>query len=1198
MKDKEIRKILIAYLQAQKNEMRIYQEKSIGSSICDLMVVTDRLTGYEIKSDSDDYKRLAEQARTYTRFFDRNYVVVGRSHAGSVTSKVPDEWGIICVERDNVTVEREAKDNKAVSRRSQLSVLWKLELKNILLKNGMPLYVQKEKGYISDRIADAVDNDILRKQIAYELLHRDYSVFDGATDYSIYTEGVTAEMPARELVDMLSENDLETFTLDRWIELYKQAREMQEQKKTLYTEVPAERVPHEIPYTDIEVSLGAPWISVDIINDFISHIMYGRETGYYLCRYEPVTGNWFIDDKRAGYVMNNRNLTVIYGTERYNALYILEASLNLREIKLCDKDGKYDERETVAALEKQKKIEEEFKRWIWLDEDRRWQIEETYNKMFSGFKRESYDGSGLTFEGMNEECGLYGYQKDAVKKILESKNTLLAFDVGAGKTYIMIAAAMKMRLDGISRRNMFVVPNHIVGQWEKIFTELYPKAKVLAIEPKTFKPEMRQKVLRQIKEGDYDGVIIAYSCFEMIPLSEDTVLDNMSEQLKKIEEAIRDIRLNNSNARWSRETLDKEKRRIVQMTMEFIDSMSYTKKSETVTFSDLEISTLFLDEAHNYKNLPIKTQLKNLNGINTKGSAKCLDMLHKIRSIQNSENGRGAVFATGTPLCNSISDAYTMQVYLQYEDLEKSHLDQFDNWVKTFAKPEQLMEIDVDTSKYRMIRKFSRFHNLPELSRMFSGIAIFYAVDGDDELPELEGYSDVVIKKYKDLTDYMKKLCERTEEIRSGKIDRKFDNMLKVSTDGRKAALDLTLVGEEQKYDKTSKIFNCVANVIDIYTKYDGSTQLIFCDYSTPRGEDFSVYRELKRRLTEKGVLEREIAFIHSYNTESRKVELFRKFNAGEVRVLIGSTFKLGIGANVQVKLKAIHHLDVPWRPADMVQREGRIIRRGNENKNVKIFRYITEGSFDSYSWQILETKQRFISQFLSGSSYQRSISDLEDNVLTYAEVKALALSEPLMKQLAECENRVKSLRIVVTKEEETLRHLEKEEKDCDNRIAAISRRYLAAVVTQNSISKYGKEDRHAAMKELEGVLTPDFIYGKSDIRSYKVLCFTLVPPREQSEKKPFVILWSGGEDYTVETGDSPDGNARRVMNFIISFGKQVDKIGEGKRALYARLAEIREILKKPDDTNRCRLREAEAELSELKRLIGERMEKDAKASR
>lgn len=1184
MNDREIRNILISYLQAQGKELRIYQEKNIGNAICDLMVVSDHITGFEIKSDRDNYQRLSEQVRIYDRFFDRNYLVVGHTHASSAAERVPQHWGILCIEKDRVTTLRAAKDNKTVSRRAQLSVLWKLELKNLLIKNEMPLFAQKDKGYIADRIAEQVEDAVLQKQIAYELIHRDYSVFDGAEDYSIHSQAISVDLPALELVDTLSENDLDAFTLDKWIELYQKARELREKKDSLFVEKPKQpRTPHAIPYTDIEVSLGAPWINVGIINDFISHIMYDNVRSSSLCSYEPITGNWYIERKRS--YNDLTSLTVKYGTSRYNALYIIEASLNLREIKLCDSKGKYDERDTVAALEKQKCIEQEFKDWIWLDEDRRWEVEEAYNKLFASYQKRTYDGSRLKFKGMSPAYELYPYQKDAVQRILNQKNTLLAFDVGAGKTYIMIAAAMKLRQDGLSRRNLFVVPNHIVGQWEKIFTELFPTARVLAIEPKSFKPAMRQKVLRQIKEGDYDGVIMAYSCFEMIPLSESAVLDNMNQQLARIEEALQELRTGYNN--WKRETLQKEKRRIAQITMDFLKTMDDPAGSD-VSFSDLEITTLFLDEAHNYKNLPIKTHLKNLNGINTKGSLKCMDLLHKVRCVQNGPNGRGAVFATGTPLCNSISDAYAMQVYLQIEQLEASHLDQFDNWVKTFAKPEQRMEIDVDTSKYRMVRKFVQFHNLPELSRMFSQIAVFYAVDASADLPKLEGYTDTVIPRYPALSAYMKTLCQRTEEIRSGRVNPSFDNMLKVSTDGRKAALDLSLVGKSQPYDESAKVFRCVQNVMGVYRRYLGCTQLIFCDYSTPKGDSFSVYRELKCRLTDAGIPEKEIAFIHSYHTESRKVELYRKFNEGEVRVLIGSTFKLGIGANVQVKLKAIHHLDVPWRPADMVQREGRILRRGNENQSVMIFRYIAEGSFDAYSWQILETKQRFISQFLAGSSYQRTVSDLEDNVLSYAEVKALALSEPLMKQLAELENEVKSLQIVVAKEQETSERMQTELSET----LVLRRRLFSqkcnARMTKQKLEKYTLEEKKADAQRVAGMLptknTAQTLPLPLSIPSFG--CFSIGFPAEQNQTKPFICLYDEDEQYQLELGVSPKGTAQRLINFAGSFDRIIQQIETQETDALRRQRRLEKALSSPDVANRRRLLQQETELRQLRQRV------------
>lgn len=1200
MNDKEIRKILISYLTANNREIRIYQEKNIGSSICDVMAVTDILTGYEIKGDGDTYVRLPQQIKEYSKFFEKNYLVVSNSHIKSAPEKIPSDWGIILIQDDNVRIVRNAVINKNVSRRKQLSVLWKLELKNILIKNNQPLYAQKEKGFIADKIATSVDSNILRGQIAYELMHRDYSVFD-AKDYTIYSNN-GEEFPAEELVDMLSEKNLNDFTLDKWIELYKHASDMKEMKNNLNLKKPedaiTEKRKHTVPYTDIEVYPGVPWVSADIMNDFVYYLLGqtyrifdGIKTRIDYVFYESVTGYWAIRNKKN---LRNVNCEVNFGTYRYNALQILEATMNLREIKIYDKENKYNEKETLAVLEKQKLLIDEFRKWLWEDEDRIWLVEEAYNKLFDKFEKPLYDGSNLEFPSMNKEYSLYPYQKDAVQKIITSKNTLLAFDVGAGKTYIMIAAAMNMRHEGISRKNLFVVPNHIVGQWEKIFTELYPSAKVLAIEPKTFKPEMRQKVLRQIRDGDYDGIIIAYSCFEMIPLTADTVTDNMNQQLKRISDAINDARHGmyiSYHHSYKLTPLNRHKEYVIKLTKDFIESMN-APLSDDITFEDLDINTLFLDEAHNYKNLPIKTQLKNLNGINIKGSKKCLDMLHKIRFIQQSNEGRGAVFATGTPLCNSISDAYTMQMYLQYEELVEAQLDSFDNWIKTFAKYEQICEIDVDTSKIRFINKFVKFYNLPELSRMFSQIAIFYAVDNKDGLPTFDGYTDVIVEKYSELTDYMKQLCDRTELIRSGMIDRKYDNMLKVSTDGRKAALDLKLVGAEQPYNDSSKVYKCVENVSSLYFSEPDTTQLIFCDYSTPKGADFSVYKEIKERLAEKGIPEKEIAFIHNYQTESRKVELFRKFNAVEMRILIGSTFKLGVGANVQVKLKAIHHLDVPWRPADMVQREGRIVRRGNTNENVLIYRYITQGSFDSYSWQILETKQKFISQFLTGSTYQRSASDLENNILSYAEVKALALSEPLMKQLAEKENEIKNLEILVAKEEDNKQKLTEELGVLEKKLLDTALKNYSAYMYSQQLKNFSNDDFLKAYHSLSDNLSRRYIYGEEVTDNpITVMDFTIVLPENQSDKKPYIYLQKDTNRFLVYMGDSAVGNAKRVINYLKRFDKVCIEFQENIATMEKRKKDITEILQNSSDIYNIRLAKCLEEKEEIMHLITRNMD-------
>lgn len=699
MNDKKIRKILIEYLKTNASEIRIFQEKSIGSAICDIMTVTDCLTGYEIKSDLDNYQRLTSQVKAYDKFFDENYIVVGANHRNSVAEKVPEKWGILVVEESGITVVRDAQKNEMLSPyRNQLNILWKLELKNILTKYNLPSCTYKSKNFIVDKIFEAVDKEEIKKSVVYELMHRDYSLFD-AKDYTIYSSNlefsdsaICENIPVSEIVDSLSEQNLSEITLDQWIALYRQAKDIQSNKEKLFQKPLERRKKHAVSYKDIEVFPGVPWINKQIIGAFVYFLRTGRELKSSYCyevNYEPITGYWYIENKRSP--RTGTDLTRIeytYGLPNYNALYIFEATLNLREIKRYDCYNKYDEQETIAALEKQEKIITLFKEWIWEDEDRRWEIEEAYNNLFERFHLKEYDGTMLEFPEMNENFQLFPYQKNAVQKIITTNNTLLAFDVGAGKTFIMIAAAMKLRQEGRSRKNMFVVPNNIVGQWEQIFKSLYPKAKLLTIDPKVFKPEMRQKVLKQIKDSDYDGIIIAYSCFEMIPLSGDYIISQMEKSLNEINHAIQRMR----NETGSSGALEREMRYIKKMAVSLTDSAS--SATSEITFDQLEINTLFVDEAHNFKNIPIRTNLMNLIGINTKGSDKCHQMLQKVRCVQENNNGRGVVFATGTPLCNSISDAYAMQIYLQYDMLKQTHLDRFDNWVKTFAKPERVCEIE------------------------------------------------------------------------------------------------------------------------------------------------------------------------------------------------------------------------------------------------------------------------------------------------------------------------------------------------------------------------------------------------------------------------------------------------------------------------------------------------------------------------
>ena len=1179
MNAQEVRLILESYLRTDESDIRIFFEKKIGPSVCDVMAVTDKLIGFEIKSDLDNYERLDAQIKAYDNFFDKNYLVVGKSHLNSATAKIPVHWGIIAITADSVSIVRKAKLNRSAVCSRQLAILWKIELKNLLIENKLPMYALKSKGYIINKLIEKVPTSKLKAQISTELKGRDYSLLDNDEDDPNYVD--------MELLDGLSEQDFSAFTLDKWITLYARAKALSEKKNNLVSDMQINRPLHEITYKDIEASLGVPWISSDIINEFVWDLLdlpngvssYMRSTLSHnnkIVHTERVTGNWFIDYKN--YMSGNQLAEEKYGIKRYNALYIIEATLNLREIKLYD-GNTYNEADTLAALEKQALICERFKQWLWQDEDRIWEVEEAYNSMFASLGTQKYDGSTLSFSGMSSDIALRSYQKDAVQKIISTPNTLLAFDVGAGKTYIMIAAAMQMRQNGLSRKNLFVVPNNIVGQWEYMFSTLYPNAKTITVEPRTFKPEMRSKVLSQIRDGDYDGIIMAYSCFEMINLSSEYVATSLHEKLSEIDNAIKSIH-GDGVWHWGQAPLEREKKYLTGLFRQLMDTIK-SPVSE-ITFDSLGINTLFVDEAHNFKNIPIKTALKNLRGINTKGSDKCLDLLEKVRCVQKANGGRGVVFATGTPVCNSLSDVYAMQMYLQFELLRERRLDRFDNWVKTFARPEQVCEIDVDTSKFRFVRRFVKFFNLPELSKLLFESTVFYA-NSDEDLPLLDDYTDEVLTANDNLKAYMQDLCGRSERVRSKEVDRAKDNMLKITVDGRLAALDLTLVGQVQPYDDTSKVFRCVQNVCYIYEKYRGCSQLIFCDYSTPKGDDFSIYRELKSQLIKNGIKENEIAFVHSCKSEESRLKLYESVNRGMVRVLIGSTFKLGIGANVQTKLKAIHHLDVPWRPADMVQREGRILRRGNENKEVLIFRYICEGSFDAYSWQILETKQRFISQFLNGTANIRSASDLEDNVLSYAEVKALALSEPKMKILAEKENELRSARILYLRECEHKRMLENALPQMAEEIDEYRNKYERSV--QNGKYVNGLTISREELKVKCASITQSSIVVP-DRELFTIYGFHAVAPARQSEKKPFIMFRRNGVAYPVEVGDSLSGNVTRLSNFFAKIDEYTKKIYDTLQSKLHEKADAERQIKAPSEY-KSQVMELESErdkiLSELR---------------
>ena len=779
----------------------------------------------------------------------------------------------------------------------------------------------------------------------------------------------------------------------------------------------------DVDPNDIYVTLGSPWVPTDIIDDFILHLLgetpanadmyYGKD---YAVRHDEITGMWEIPKKdrfrlakeHGKYENVNYN---VWGTRRMDMLYLLENILNMKTISIKDakdEDGKVkviNQSETLKILEKQDKMIEEFKCWVWSHEGRKKRLQAAYCRRYGNIKKRIFDGSFLEFPEMNKEIDLYPYQKNSVARILFSPNTLLAHDVGCGKTYVMIAAGMELRRLGKSKKNLYVVPNNIVGQWEELFYKLYPNAKILVVTNHNFNIKKRNQTLKQIKGEDFDAILMAYSCFDMLSLSEKYYLQLHQERLKILQKAEKNF--------YSEKRVSKR----IESINKAIDKVKKTYEKDVCDypFDELGINTLFVDEIHNYKNITVHTGIAGVLGAGGNGSKKCDAMLDKIHCIQRQNHGGRIILATGTPITNSITDIFVMQKYLQDGELEFLGIQNFDNWAGMFAQKTTEFEIGVDTNTYKLTTRFAKFNNVPELTNILSSIADFHKVEKEhSELPDFEGYTDCLIEGGEDFKEYLKDISNRADDIRNKRVQPMEDNMLKITSDGRKAALDMRLIDTAFGLDAESKVMRCAENIIDVYnkTREIKGVQLVFCDISTPK-EGFNMYSELKNLLVAMGLEENQVRFVHDAVSETQRERLFEKCRDGEVAVLIGSTFKMGTGVNVQKRLVAIHHLDVPWRPADMVQREGRIIRQGNLNESVNIFRYITKESFDAYSWQLLETKQRFISQILSGMVTDRSGADVDEAVLNYAEVKALAIGNPLIKERVEVANHLDKLRIL-----------------------------------------------------------------------------------------------------------------------------------------------------------------------------------------
>ena len=794
--------------------------------------------------------------------------------------------------------------------------------------------------------------------------------------------------------------------------------------------------PRELDASEIEVRIGATWIEPRFIEDFMREVF---ETPEHLLnrdvikiQYSDVTGQWNVKGKNADYGNSLVNMT--YGTSRRNAYQILEDSLNLKDSRVYDtviEDGKerrvLNKKETTIAAQKQDAMREAFRDWVFRDMDRRNELVSKYNVLFNSTRPREYDGSHLKFPGMTPDIELKGYQKNAVAHVLYGNNTLLAHCVGAGKTFEMVAAAMESKRLGLCQKSLFVVPNHLTEQWASDFLRLYPGANILAATKKDFQPANRKKFCSRIATGDYDAVIIGHSQFEKIPLSAERQTAIIERQIAEITQSIEEIKAEQGE-RYTIKQMEKM-RKTLQTRLDKLNDTS--RKDDVVTFEQLGVDRLFVDESHYYKNLFLHTKMRNVAGIAQSEAQKSSDMFAKCQYLDELTGGKGITFATGTPISNSMTELYTNMRYLQYDTLQQMGLGHFDAWASSFGETQTAIELAPEGTGYRAKTRFAKFYNLPELIALFKECADIQTPDMLNlPIPKAE-YENVVLQPSEHQKEMVASLAERAEAVRDRSVEPHEDNMLKITNDGRKLALDQRLINPLLPDEEHSKVNALVQKAYEIWdrTKADKSAQLIFCDLSTPKivgkttaadaekiveAEVFDdVYHDIKRKLMNRGVPEEEIAFIHEANTELRKTELFGKVRSGQVRFLIGSTQKMGAGTNVQDRLVALHHLDVPWRPSDIEQQEGRILRQGNRNDTVSIFRYVTEGTFDSYSWQVIENKQKFISQIMTSKSPVRSCEDVDEAALTYAEVKALATGNPYIKEKMDLDIQVSRLKLM-----------------------------------------------------------------------------------------------------------------------------------------------------------------------------------------
>ena len=911
--------------------------------------------------------------------------------------------------------------------------------------------------------------------------------------------------------------------------------------------------PKDLSASEISVRLGSTWIPPEDIKVFIEYLL---NPSNYACQninvhYNEATSEWWIEGKN--YDKYNIKATNTYGTGRASAYKIIEDSLNLKDTRIYDyyedENGKrvaeLNKKETAIAQAKQEQIKLAFEEWIWKDPERRERLTKFYNERFNSIRPREYDGSHISFDGMNPEITLRKHQVNAIARILYGGNTLLAHEVGAGKTFEMVAAAMESKRLGLCNKSLFVVPNHIVEQFGQEFLQLYPSANVLVTTKKDFETANRKKFCSRIATGDYDAIIISHSQFEKIPMSVERQVAIIQKQIEDITLGIQDLK-NNNGERFSIKQMEKTKKSLETRLAKLNDT---SRKDDVVTFEELGVDRIFVDEAHYYKNLFLYTKMRNVGGIAQTEAQKSSDLFMKCRYLDELTGGKGVIFATGTPISNSMVELYTMQRYLQYGELEKRHLQQFDAWASTFGETVTAIELSPEGTGYRAKTRFAKFFNLPELMALFKEVADIQTSEMLNLPVPKANYHNVVIEPSEIQKELVKDLSERAEKIRNRMVDSSVDNMLKITNDGRKLALDQRLTNDMLEDFEHSKVATCADNIYSIWdkTSEDKSAQLVFCDLSTPHNDGkFNVYDDLKTKLIDRGIPEEEIAFIHDANTDARKQELFNKVRRGQVRVLIGSTQKMGAGTNCQDRLIALHDLDCPWRPSDLIQRSGRIIRQGNKNPEVDIYRYVTEGTFDAYLYQLVENKQRFISQIMTSKTPVRFAEDIDETALSYAEIKALAAGNPDIIEKTELDTQVAKLKLLKQNylsekyelEDKVIKYYPNEIKRLENRIEDM----------KEDIEVFNNNNTPDNSFEKMNIKGTDFTERKEAGEKIIEICKSMTNPEplEIGEYKGFKIILSfdtmdrkfyasmkNNLSYKTELGSDPSGNITRIDNVL-----------------------------------------------------------------